>query len=166
MWGLAASPGAAQSALATRVMLAIFRSMAHKLWALAALPPVTSLILTTSPEVDASVETALPAKWNGETRAGKGIACRPSVKFRTQKIQVWIANAMMASRARSHGMAPMQQAPAFRQGAISTTPIESRALAASVSMALMEILPGRETSPRDHANLLNVASKIPPEKQD
>lgn len=106
--GLDASPGAVQSAIASRAMLAIFHSVAQELRALASLPLATSPALTTSPGFDAGVETALPAKWNGKTAAGKGIASRPSVELTTQEIQVWIANAMMASRATSHGMAPLQ----------------------------------------------------------
>lgn len=107
--------------------------MAQELRALAALPPATSPALTTSPGMDAGVETALPAEWNGETTALKGIASRPSVKFRTQEIQVWIANAMMVSRATSHGMAPMPQAFAYRRHATSRTPPKSQEFSADAT---------------------------------
>ena len=87
----------------------------------------TSGAPTISPGVGASVETVLPAKWNGEKVAGKGIAIRQSVKYQTLVGKVWHANAMMASRARSRGMATMEQAHALRHRATSRIPLPSRA---------------------------------------
>lgn len=43
----------------------------------------TSGAPTLNPGVGASVETVLPAKWNGEQVAGKGIAIQQSVKYQT-----------------------------------------------------------------------------------
>lgn len=163
----ATSAGRAPSALATMAMLVVFRTVGGDLQAIALLSPATSAAPTINLGVDASVQMVLMAMWNGQIPAGRDIAARPSVKYQTQiKIQVWHANATMASVATSRGMVPMQGAAAFRLRATSRTPTTSRALAASVPMALMEILRGRVASLQNHANLLHVALQIPQENLD